>query len=268
MLKLIKLYPHFLLIPIVGALVLLFVAARMVAAGVSFVVAALVLIIGFAILCILGMSYAVNANQNKLCWLYQDLEPERFVVMYEKLLPRAKKDPDLEVNLRAHMANGYAAYGEFEKALAVMDAAPEIPDEELNRTAKILLLNNRAQIYFQLEQAEKGKECMDQMRVLLSQSSEALQKQYEENLRMMRCHYEALTGVCRDDAYLREVVRNSTTNLFRVNASLLLARVYLSQGETEMARSYLEQTYEKGRDWLWPTQKAVEMMKALPPAAN
>ncbi|MDO4270779.1 MAG: hypothetical protein Q4C72_07620 [Eubacteriales bacterium] len=259
MLKLVKLFPQYMLLPVIGGLALLGVGIYMVLNGVSFLWAALLLIIGCVILYIIALSSAVGAHQDRIAWLYRDLEPERFLEKYSKLLPRAQKYPEQEVTVRAHLANGHAALGEFDKALELLDNAPKVDDQAL----KILLLNNRAQIYFQTEQADKGKECLDQMRVLIAEGGDQARAQYAESERMLQCHYDALTSVCHDDAYLRTIVRDSTAALFRVNASLLLARVYLSQGETEMARSYLEETVEKGRDWLWPTQKARQMLETM-----
>ena len=264
MVKLVKLFPQYMLLPAVGGIALLAAAGYMVKRGISFWLALAVLVIGFAILYILALSYGVSALQNRLAWLYQNLEPERFLEKFEKLLPRAKKTPALEVTVRAYLADGHAAIGEFDQALALLDGAPVVTEESERLSAALLMLNNKGLIHFRIENAEKGKECLDKMRELLERQDEAAQKRYAENVRILQCHYDALTGVCQDDAYLRELVRNGTTALFRVNTSLLLARVYLSQGETNMARAYLEQTIEKGRDWLWPTKKAQQMLAALP----
>ena len=266
MVKMVKLLPQYAMMPFIGGLVMLGLSGYLLWRGLPLWLALIVLVGGSALLYVLSLSYGVSEYQNRLAWLYQNLEPERFIEKFEKMLPRAKKYPVQEVTVRAHLANAYAALGQFEKALELLDGVPDLSGAEESEqvAAKLLVLNNKAQIYFQIEQADKGKACLDELRATLPQATDALRKSYEENERILQCHYEALTGVCTSDAYLRTLLTEGSTALFRVNISFLLARVYLSQGEKNMARSYMEETYEKGRDWLWPTQKAQEMMKEIP----
>lgn len=261
-----KLFPQYWLVPFGGVAALFVYLIMQVKSGFSLPLAVVILVVAAVILFIVANFAALAAHQDRLAWLYQNLEPERFVKMYGKLLPRSHGNPAQEVNVRAHLANAYAALGEFDKAFELLEQAPEVPGDEKERLqAKVMLLNNRATMHYQLEQVEKGKACADEMHALLEQGPEELRRRYEESERLLRCHYEALTGVCEDDKYLREVVRNSTTTLFRVNANFLLSRVYFSQGERDLGMSYLEQTIEVGRDWLWPTQKARELLESMQP---
>lgn len=264
MVKMVKLYPQYMLIPLVGGIALFGAAGYMVKRGMALWLALTLALIGLVILCVLGLSYGVSAYQNALAWLYQNLEPERFLEKFSKLLARARSMPVQEVCLRAHMANGYAALGTFDKALEMLADVPVISEKGEQLSAEILILNNKAQIYFQMGEVEKGKACLDQMRTVMNTVDQTLRSRYEENEKVLQCYYDALTGVCREDAYLRDLMQTGTTALFLVNISLLLAYVYLSQGEPQMARAYLEQTVEKGRDWLWPTQKAQAMLQEIP----
>ncbi|MDY3618478.1 tetratricopeptide repeat protein [Agathobaculum sp.] len=258
-----KLFPSYWLLPYGGGAVLLFIAIRKVLDGTPLWLAALLLILGCVLLFVLAEAGAFAAHQRKLSWLYQNLAPERFLKVYEKLLPRSKKNPAREVTVRAHLANAYLALGDFEKAIALLNDAPEVSGEGKD-SSTVLLLNNKATVYLFGEQPEQAKHCIDQLHELLDKpGNEQLKERFTESERILRDHYDALTGVCKDDAYLRELNRNSTTELFRVNTSMLLARVYLSQKETELALSYLEQLAEKGTDWMWASIRAKEMLKEL-----
>lgn len=93
MVKLVKLFPQYMLLPAVGGIALLAAAGYMVKRGISFWLALAVLVIGFAILYILALSYGVSALQNRLAWLYQNLEPERFLESLKSFCPVRKRHP-------------------------------------------------------------------------------------------------------------------------------------------------------------------------------
>ena len=100
------------------------------------------------------MLSATGMHQKQLNILLRDMDPERFISVYEPLLKKAGKRPNVQLTMLAYLSTAYANLGQYEKALELLDEAPSVKEQV---RADGLLLGNRCLIYIQMNQLDKAE---------------------------------------------------------------------------------------------------------------
>ena len=79
------------------------------------------------------MLSATGMHQKQLNILLRDMDPERFISVYEPLLKKAGKRPNVQLTMLAYLSTAYANLGQYEKALELLDEALEkLIDDKYN----------------------------------------------------------------------------------------------------------------------------------------
>ena len=70
------------------------------------------------------MLSATGMHQKQLNILLRDMDPERFISVYEPLLKKAGKRPNVQLTMLAYLSTAYANLGQYEKALELLVRPP------------------------------------------------------------------------------------------------------------------------------------------------
>lgn len=228
-------------------------------------------VIGLLILFFSQYMNAVNAHNQLLNRLYNQLDVEGFLRDYEPLLDIPVRNPNLYLMVRLHASNAYCAQGRFEDAVRLLSST-EIrkakPEQML--VARFALASNLCYCAEQQDDIESAKAYLDQLRDYKKQLDD-MQAQKPEKKRMSfnielneQCMKFLTTGKADIDVLKTQVQQNNTQQLHRITTSLWIARAYLAENNRREAENILEKIV-KLAPGLYPGQAAKKYLDELPP---
>lgn len=221
-------------------------------------VAALVLVCGFAALAIAELA-AASQYQRLLMILYQKVDPDGFIKVYEPLLSQRCTVPGRLLTLRAYLSNAYFAKGDFECAVQLLDEAPEVTGREAEN-AKALLAGNRCTIALRSgDTQEAGRQFR-----LLSEARErgrADDKLFAD-LPLLRELLAVREGRPCDTAAIRTASEKAVSPIRRADMLLELGMALEAEGKRKEAVLILRRAVG-GNTALWSVRQAKEMLAQL-----
>lgn len=174
---------------------------------------------------------AAKAYQERLLYLYEQLDPETFLDALEPL-QNAPMSPSDRCTLRVHLANGCLYAGQPERALEILDAiAP--PDNALQMRG--LILSNRCTCLLMAGRLEEAQEAMDALKVLLRDKN--CKKEFVEKARHTLGYQKLCMDIARgkavDVSALERNFEQSRAPLHRLDVQYRLAMAYRNRHQEE-----------------------------------
>ena len=223
------------------ALTFLFMMTR-IYDGASALGVLLVLIIGSAI-AVLGASfYAGILHHRLLLALYTLQRPEDFIRVYEPLLAAKWIPANVRFTLTAYLSNGYAAKGDFPRARALLDNAPQAGKRQaFNR--ELILCANRASIALAEGAAgEAQTQLLHMEELILSPKINAKNRDAQRTiLDGQKAQLRILRGECHiaDCDILREQSKKPGSALRKTELNYFIGQAYMQLNQHSFAREYL-----------------------------
>lgn len=224
------------------------------------------------ILAIIFMQAVASTSYHNriLTVLYNELNAERFLSIYEPLLDVKVKNRQLHVMVRLHLSNAYCAQGRFDEAEEVLKGASfEGMKPEQEMLSRFAVISNLCYCAEQMNNLSTAEQYLDQLHEIKAKLEE-MQKSKPEKKRMTfstalndHCFKFLKTGEADIEFLKSQVQANNTQQLHRITSSLWVARAYLSVNNRREAEKLLLRITELAPD-LYPGRCAKEMLDQLP----
>lgn len=231
-----------------GLFSLLFASARLYDGASPF--SALLLFVFLMSLGVLGVgAYSVVLHQRLLLLLYGHQQPAEFIRIYEPLRDVKPLAANVRFTLTAYLSNAYAAQGDFDRALQLLDEAPHAGRrEETNR--RMLLCGNRASIALARGDGDEAAGQLSELESLLAKARLGKRKRQEQEniVATLRTQLNVLRGENLHAAcdYLRAKVEKGGSPLLRTELNYFIGSAYAQRGEAKLARPFLTQSAQAG----------------------
>lgn len=206
---------------------------------------------------------ATAEHQRILMELYGAQNPRAFVKDYAPLVKRRLAPANVRFTLHAYLSNGYAALGEFDTAMAILDGAPTLRGRR-KEAAVALLAGNRCNI--EIARANLQAACKQWTLLKAALDSKGVPpKEYAAlngSLAFLVRQLKLLEGsATQEDAEAFEKQLAGTKSpLQRTELSLLLGRARLALGQPELAKPPLTQAAAANKE-LWAARQADKLLK-------
>lgn len=205
-------------------------------------------IVLLAVLCMFagqmaGRIIAGSVNTRCLSLLHVQLDPQAFLRAYEGVPGRLKEGSREYALACAYLAEGYAAAGEFDRAMDTLRSGFAGEGGE-DLTLKGLYFHTMASCALSgenLPRAEEAVAGLEQAAADSRESNPGLAQSMEESLTLCRNRLAALKGEPVDTAWLEERLKRTPFALRRLEILQTLARQAAAEGRREEALSRLEQ---------------------------
>jgi len=204
----------------------------------------LMLGIGYVSARLLGNLLAASENTRYLGYLHMELDPKKFIRCYQDVPDRMKGEGTAAVS-RSYLADGYAANGEYEKAISLLsDTAPagNLPVEGLYAA-------NLAGFYLGLEDMENAALWLSRLEQIIDAcrlSKADLASNLTEMLRLRRQHLNCLTGKAVDIDSLESAFNRAQYNLRRLEIKKVLAMTAIRNGDDAAKKEHLSYLRKNG----------------------
>ena len=199
----------------------------------------LMLGIGYFSARVAGNLLANMENTRYLGYLHMELDPEKFLSCYADVPGRLRQGSQAEAIYRSYLADGYAASGNYGKALALLDKP--IPEGSL--ALKGLYAANRCSCCLNAGDPVRGSEALEDLEQVVSAARSEkpeLAKNLSQSLTLHKQHYNCLTGAPVDRKALTDAFDHAQYNLRRLEIAKVLAEDALNRGDQAMAKKQLQ----------------------------
>lgn len=213
---------------------------------------------------------AFNMHSQLLAKLYDHLNVEGFLELYEPMLKLPIKNQNIALTVRLHASNAYCAQGRFDEAIALLNAFTIQPgkNKEEDLLSRFAVVSNLCYCAEQKNDIENAKAYMNEL-LSLKKELESLQESKPIKKRMVfntelneQCLTFLTTGKADVEA-LRNLVKNNPQQLHKITLSLWVARAELAVNNRREAEKLLEQIVKLAPD-LYPGKVAAQLLTGLP----
>ena len=205
----------------------------------------LMLGIGYFSARVAGNLLANMENTRYLGYLHMELDPEKFLACYADIPGRLKPGSQGEAIYRSYLADGYAAAGDYEKALELLERP--IPTGSLS--LKGLYASNRCGCLLAAGDTARGGEALDELKSVVDAArleKPELAKNLSQTLTLHQQHYSCLTGSLVDREALTDAFDHAQYNIRRLEIAKVLAMDARNRGDRDMARKQLQYLRKNG----------------------
>lgn len=203
---------------------------------VPIIASSLMLGIGYFAARLLGNVLASMENTRYLGYLHMELDPEKFLKLYRDV-PGRMKGSDAAIS-RSYLADGYAAAGEYDKAIELLSIDPPAG----NLPVQGLYAANLAACYLGKEDVERAEEAVNRLDEIISAcrvSKPDLAKNLTESLNLHKQHLNCLTGKKVNDDWLDAAFQRAQYNIRRLEIAKIQAMHALREGDAKTAKERL-----------------------------
>ena len=204
----------------------------------------LMLALGFVAGRLLGNVLASTENTRYLGYLHMELDPKKFLACYQDIPGRVKGENTAAI-CRSYLADGYAACGQYEAAIAQLSVAPPAD----NLAVRGLYAANLASCHLAQENTEAAQDAI----LELSQIIDAcrlrkveLAKNLTEMLLLHRQHLACLQGQVVDTDVLESAFVRAQYNLRRLEIAKVLAMTAIRDGDADAKKKHLSYLRKNG----------------------
>lgn len=212
---------------------------------VPMIASVLMLGIGYFSARVAGNLLANMENTRYLGYLHMELDPEKFLACYADIPGRLKPGSHAEAIYRSYLADGYAAAGNYEKALELLDR----PIPAGNLALKGLYAANRCGCLLGAGDTARGGEALEELKSVVDAArleKPELAKNLSQTLTLHQQHYNCLTGVPVDREALTDAFDRAQYNIRRLELSKVLAMDARNRGDRDMAKKQLQYLRKNG----------------------
>lgn len=206
--------------------------------------------IGLAFGRLIGNMVASSVNVKLLGYLHVELDPERFVAVYEKVPGRLKAGSVDQAVACAYLADGYAAQGQFQQALDTLC----LPQQEDKQYVALRgnVLQKRCSYQLFAGDATAAKETLSRLGELIQDGEKdpACNPRLLDNLktgrRILQSRLNVLGNKQVEEDFLESQVKAASYSLLRLELWQTLALLALRKEDGEKAQTYLTQLVQEG----------------------
>ena len=202
----------------------------------------LIILIGSLAAILLANNVASAENQRLLGILHIDLDPQRFIREYSPVPARAFAGPSRILAL-ANLADGYAAAGDFAKALETLQAPGNECKEKDRLSLSCLYASSRCRYTILSGDAAGAEKCMSALANAISEASRtlpALSKNMKDTMSLWRILLNDIEDKDVSADYVSREISGAGYNIMRLELQWVLARQYERSGDTAAAKSAYE----------------------------
>ena len=224
--------------------VLIWVRDRNYPLVVPVIATALTVALGVVVSRLVGNILANSENTHYLGILHMELNPDQFLRHYDHV-PQQVKGANTAAVCRSYLADGYAADGQYEKAIELLRIAP--PAENL--AIRGLYAANLAGCYLALEQTEAAEAALLELNQIIdaSRANKAdLAKNLTDMQKLHKQHLNCLRGSKVDLEWLEDAYDRAQYNLRRLEVAKVAAMTAIRDGNTQMKHKYLTYLRKNG----------------------
>ena len=227
-------------------------------------------VLGTLVLMFFQAMNATNRHNILLNVLYNELDADRFLRLYEPLLHVPVKSSQLYLMVRLHLSNAYVAQGRFEDAIALLKATEIKQDKPENMLlTRFAITSNLCYCAEQMNDLAAAQKHLDDLLAIKAQLEE-MQKSKPEKKRMVfstglneQCMAFLKTGKADIEFLKTQIQPNNNQQLHRITTSLWIARAYLAENNRREAEKLLKRIVELAPS-LYPGKAARELLDQLP----
>lgn len=213
---------------------------------------ALLLLLGVFLGRLAGNLVADSCNTKLLGLLHVELDPEAFLAGYAQVPGRLKPDSRDYVVASAYLADGYAAKGDFDRAIAAL-CPPEQAGLAERAALRGLYLQNLCGYRLGKGDREGGALALAELEKVAAGcagTQDKLAQNLTETAAVLRARLACLDGRPADRPFLEKQAQQAPYKLRRLDALQLLALDALRRRRRREAVSLLEQLRDGGgRTW-------------------
>lgn len=211
---------------------------------------------------VLALRAANQEHQRLLGILYHQADPEGFVTRYRPLPERCKAESAEQMMMINYLAAGYAAGGEFGKALELLDSIR--PEGLRYHKMGLVALTRSNQCQYSLwngdvESSASYLEQLDELERELRERQPTTSRNLAHNIRFFQEHLAFLKGEDVDVGYLREEIDAAANLTYRSSIKLLLAQIVREEAP-EQSRALLEELAGQEQGGLFAVQEAKRLL--------
>lgn len=242
---------------------LVWVRDRDLPVQIPLVASVLLLLLGVFLGRLVGNLVADGCNTKLLGLLHVDLDPEAFLAGYAGVPGRLKPDSRDYVVASAYLADGYAAKGDFDGAIAALCPPGQAG---LGENAALLGLYLQSLCGYRLGRGdrEEGAQALAQLEEVAAGCAgkqDKLAENLTETAAVLRARLACLEGRSIDRPFLEKQAQQAPYKLRRLDALQLLAQDALRRRRRREAVSLLERLRDEGGK-TWYAAWAAEQLRA------
>lgn len=210
------------------------------------VASVLALLIGYFAARVIRNLVASSLTTEYLGYLHMDLDPDKFLAAYGPVPEKLAKGSRDRAVAHAYLSDGYAAKGEFETALSLLEAGFAGTDPK-DTALQGLYLSNRGAAQSALGDLPGAKETAAQLKALIDgcwRSKNALARNLQDGLLLTESDIALQEGRLPDRKALEELYARCAFNLRRFEIDRLLALRALAAGDKAEAKQHLDTLIE------------------------
>ena len=215
--------------------------------------------VGFLLSRLLGNLVASNENTRLLGILHMDLDPDRFIDAYREIPAKVRKGTRDHAVLSSYLADGYAAAGNPEQALLILEEGfggmeevlkgsqeKDLPLQGLWHGNRLLYLLDAGKT----EEAKKAASAVEKLITACEKTNRALAENLRTSLLLRRARISIAEGTRIDDKWLVTLVSGSTYHLRRLEIYRTIVENALLRGDRKEASEYIGRLQkEGGKTW-------------------
>lgn len=203
---------------------------------VPIIASTLMLGIGYFSARVLGNILASMENTRYLGYLHMELDPGKFLEHYQGV-PARMKGSSAAIGC-SYLADGYAAGGDYDKAIEVLSAEPpadNLPVQGLYASNLAACYLGKGDTALAAQAVQRLEEIIDACRI----SKPDLAKNLTESLNLHKQHLNCLTGKRVDTDWLEAAFQRAQYNIRRLEIAKILAMHALREGDSKTAKEQL-----------------------------
>lgn len=193
---------------------------------------------------LLGNILASSQNTRYLGYLHMELDPEKFLSYYEDIPAKVKGDNSAAI-CRSYLADGYAACGRYDAAIAQLSVEP--PEDNL--AVRGLYAANLAGCHLSTENLEAAEAAIQGLDRIIDDcrfENPSLAANLTEMLVLRRQHLACLRGDAVDTEVLESAFARAQYHLRRLEIARILAMTAIRDGDSAAKKLQLSYLRKNG----------------------
>lgn len=211
---------------------------------VPIIASVLMLALGYVAARLMGNVLASSENTRYLGYLHMELDPKKFLSFYEDIPNRVKGENTAAI-CRSYLADGYAANGQYEAAIAQLSIAP--PAENL--AVRGLYAANLASCHLAMKNTKAAEDAIRELTQIIDAcrlNKASLAANLTEMLMLHKQHLACLQGKTVDTDVLESTFVRAQYHLRRLELAKVLAMTAIRDGDAAAKQKHLSYLRKNG----------------------
>lgn len=211
---------------------------------VPMIASALMLALGYVSARLMGNVMASSENTRYLGYLHMELDPKKFLSFYEDIPNRVKGENTAAI-CRSYLADGYAASGQYEAAIAQLSIAPPAD----NLAVRGLYAANLASCHLAMNNTDAAEDAIRELTQIIDAcrlGKASLAGNLTEMLTLHKQHLACLQGKPVDTDVLESAFARAQYHLRRLEIARVLAMTAIRDADETAKKTHLSYLRKNG----------------------